>query len=102
MILSQYGNRVETLPPIQRSAKKMKINDITEQEIDSLRIWADAEEPLTTDQQMMCIALDRLGCRALPSEIAAYCNTTEDRILALKRGIRGILIDANTGGFWVR
>ena len=80
----------------------MKISDITEQEVDALDIWANADGPLTPDQQKMCIALERLGCNALPSEIAVYCDTTEDYIWALKRGVHGILVDGKSGRFWIR
>lgn len=80
----------------------MTIDNVTEKDITSLRDWTAADGTLTHDQELMCVALERLGCNAMPSEIAAYCKTTEERILELKRGIHGILIDANSGRFWIR
>ena len=52
-------------------------------------------EKLSFSATSSCVLrLERLGCNAMPSEIAAFCGTTEERILELKRGIHGILIDA--------
>jgi hypothetical protein len=79
----------------------MKIEGITEAEVAGVKSWASADQ-ISEDQMQMCIALERLGCNAMPEEIADYCSTSVDEIRALRNGIPGILVDANTGRFWIR
>ncbi|NNE92967.1 MAG: hypothetical protein HKN23_15085 [Verrucomicrobiales bacterium] len=50
----------------------------------------------------LCVALERLGCNAMPEEIADYCGTSIEEVYTLKKGIHGILVDADTGRFWIK
>ena len=80
----------------------MNVENVTDEEIEALRIWTGESRPLTREQQLLAVALERLGCNQSPAKLAAYCDTTEEHILELKKGIPGILVDANTGRFWIR
>jgi len=80
----------------------MKISSITEHEIAGIHVWTGSDQPLTHDQTILCVALERLGCNAMPEEIANYCQTDVATLLELQRGIFGILIDGSTGRFWIK
>ncbi|MDQ8205723.1 hypothetical protein [Pelagicoccus sp. SDUM812003] len=79
----------------------MKIIEAQKEEIDGLRIWAGDTSKLTNEQISFCLALERIGGNAMPNEIANYCETTEEKIEELRKGVSGTLKDANSGRLWI-
>lgn len=80
----------------------MKFIEPTQLEIERLRIWAGETDSFSKEQITLCLAMERLGGNAMPAEIANYCETTEDKIKQIRKGIFGILVDCSTGRFWIK
>ena len=80
----------------------MRVLEIDQTQLNQLEVWAGDTSTFTKDQLSLCIALQQLGGNAMPSEITELLNTTEDVIRNVQSGISGILVDGNTGRFWIR
>lgn len=80
----------------------MKRYASTQSEMAGILVWESSFPTLTADQQSICVVLHRHSGPIQEDELAACLNCTVDELRLAKRGIHGILVDANSRDYWIR